>query len=180
MEKNTGTVSDKFIKKLTETKIRELLTAISIQYPTEFKKSYIKSELEYILKHVTMQNLDPIKLKESKAKYKAAYAKKRQNASIISDSDRCTGRVWGNIFEIKDNNILEPINTLPSQYKVINFDDIDLDEFNSTYVIGNRCKTKKIGDKYCKRHSEHLIHGDFFEKPSAELCFHYIKDNKLL
>jgi len=176
-------MTDKFIKKLTETKIKELLIAISIQYPKQFNKSHINSELEYILKHITMMHLDPIKLKESKDKFKKKQKQNKLNPNIISDGDRCKARIWGKIFEINeinDDNILTPINKIPKQYKVTNFDDIDLDEFNSRYVIGTRCKNKKNSDKYCKRHSQHLIHGDFFEKPSAELCFHYIKDNKLL
>jgi hypothetical protein len=35
-------------------------------------------------------------------------------------------------------------------------------------------------NKYCKLHANHLIHGDYLEIPSKELCYHFIKDGKYL
>ena len=56
-----------------------------------------------------------------------------------------------------------------------------LKSFIDKYVIGSRClKTKCKDIQYCNLHSEHLIHGDYLEIPSKELCYHFIKDGKYL
>ena len=75
----------------------------------------------------------------------------------------------------------EKINNIETKYKVIDYKDIDLEEFTKKYIIGSRCSKSKIKEnKYCKLHANHLIHGDYFEIPSKELCYHFIKDGKYL
>ena len=79
----------------------------------------------------------------------------------------------GNITTIVDN--------LEKQYLVDDFKLININTFNSKYQIGLRCKNKHIfNSKYCKLHNKHLIHGDFLEPPSKELCFHFIKDGNYI
>ena len=46
----------------------------------------------------------------------------------------------------------------------------NLKSFTDKYIIGSRCSKPKMKDcKYCKLHSNHLIHGDYLELPSKEL-----------
>ena len=43
-----------------------------------------------------------------------------------------------------------------------------------------RDKNRFNDNKYCKLHSNHLIHGDYLESPNKELCYHFMKDGKYL
>ena len=64
---------------------------------------------------------------------------------------------------------------------MLDYKHIDLKSFTDKYIIGSRCSKPKMKDyKYCKLHSNHLIHGDYLELPSKELCYHFIKDGKYL
>ena len=76
---------------------------------------------------------------------------------------------------------MKKVNDIENKYKVIDYKHIDLNAFTDKYVIGSRCSKKKCKDiQYCNLHSEHLIHGDYLEIPSKELCYHFIKDGKYL
>jgi len=73
------------------------------------------------------------------------------------------------------------LNNIDNKFKVDDFNDLDIDDFNSKYIIGLRCSRNKDNkNKYCKTHTKHLIHGDYLELPDKELCYHFIKDGKYL
>ena len=79
-----------------------------------------------------------------------------------------------------DSAILDKI---PDKFKVIDFIKLDCKQFTKRYELGSRCSNKqslKLKSKYCALHTKHLIHGDFFTDPEAELIFHFMKENKLL
>ena len=41
-------------------------------------------------------------------------------------------------------------------------------------------KIKYKDNIYCKLHTQHLIHGNYKDIPSQELCYHFMKDGKYL
>ena len=76
---------------------------------------------------------------------------------------------------------MNPVKILPDIFKVIDFKNINVNKFNKNYIIGLQCKNSKYKDsKYCKLHTYHLIHGDYKEIPSQEICYHFIKNGKYL
>ena len=76
---------------------------------------------------------------------------------------------------------MKKINNVEDKFKIDDFIDLDIKDFNSKYTIGTRCsKTKMQNGKYCKLHNKHLIHGDYLEIPNKELCYHFMKDGKYL
>jgi len=107
------------------------------------------------------------------ANAKTANAKK-SNISKLSNVDRCCARIWNNIYE---RNTLKEVSDIDDKYRVKDFADIKIKSFNNQYIIGSQCKRKKSnGEKYCFQHKTHLPHGDYFDIPTKEICFHYLKE----
>ena len=154
-----------FYKEFTKTKIHELLSVISKNYPNEFSNDKINSELDYLIQHIEYTT-DKQERKERKKEKKT-----------IDSIDQCCARSWDNIYSKTDNN---KITSLPKKFKSEDLDKFKLKEFNENYCLGKRCIAKKHNSKYCKLHEQHLVHGDFTETPTVELCYHFIKDNKIL
>jgi len=167
---------NKLINKIIDNKINNLLTVINKNYPEKFKKEYIEIELNYIKNNINLvSTINKINLYSTKEK-KENKAKKDNKVDNIN---RCCGRIWNDSIFYKQT--MKKVNELPKQFKVIDFKDIDIDKFNNNYILGLQCKNKKINDSnYCKLHSTHLIHGDFKNLPSKELCYHFIKDGNYL
>ena len=180
------------IEKIIEDKIRLLLNIINKNYSSKFKKEYIDKEIEYIKTHILFKPyikkiiLPPkkfLKLKY-KPKIKTKHIKNINkniniNKHINTKEHMCCARVWNDdIFERTTMNKVKDIKKI---FKVIDFKDINIEEFNKTYIIGLQCKKKKYkNNNYCSLHSKHLIHGNYTEKPSKELCYHFMKDGKYL
>jgi len=102
---------------------------------------------------------------------------------IDNDINRCSGRIWSEY--IFNSKTMVKLNEIDDKFKVDDFIDIDIKDFTSKYIIGKRCSKNKsnnenLDSKYCKLHSKHLIHGDYLESPTKELCFHFMKDGKYL
>jgi len=105
--------------------------------------------------------------------------KKIKIKPIINDQDRCSGRSWSN--DIIERTTLTKIIEINKHFKVNNFNDINNKLFNEKYIIGVQCKHKKVENKkYCKLHENHLIHGDYREIQSKEICYNFIKNIKYL
>jgi hypothetical protein len=154
-----------FYKEFTKNKIHELLNIISKNYPNNFSNDKIIDELEYIMQHIEYTTNKKPRKKMMKEK------------KIIDSVDQCCARSWDNIYSKNNNNI---ITSLPKKFKCEDLDKFKLKEFNEIYCLGKRCIAKKHNSKYCKLHEQHLVHGDFNELPTVELCYHFIKDNKIL
>lgn len=189
------------INNIIDSRIKGILETINLNYPNKFNKKLVEREFEYIKKHIILDkinkktiddtdkldklyNLDKldnkhiIKKKLIKIKHieiQKPVVKKR----IISIENQCSARVWNDSIFLKKN--MKKVNDIENKYKVIDYKHIDLNAFTDKYVIGSRCcKAKVKENKYCNLHSEHLIHGDYLEIPSKELCYHFIKDGKYL
>ena len=192
-----------FMINLIDSRIKSILKTISLNYPEKFSKILIDKEVEYIKKHIVLEYLNIINIKDDKLDVKHIIKKKIIKIKhiqiknivvkpfekliekpvvkkrIINIEEQCSGRVWTDSIFSKKNK--EKINNIETKYKVIDYKDIDLEDFTKKYIIGSRCSKSKIKEnKYCKLHANHLIHGDYFEIPSKELCYHFIKDGKYL
>ena len=204
LETTTINNMNKIMNNIINSKIKSLLETISLNYPEKFNNKLIDKELEYIKKHIILENINSnedkkrknsivktqiIKKNLIKIKYiqinKPVVNKPVVNKTVVNKTinieDQCSGRVWNDsIFSTKTMKITNDIET---KYKVLDYKHIDLKEFSKQYIIGSRCsniKIKEEGSKYCKLHSKHLIHGDYLEMPTKELCYHFIKDGKYL
>lgn len=176
------------IDKILDNKLKQLLTIINKTYPTKFKKEFIEIELKYIKQHI---NIKPYikqiqvtditnKISENENSTPTITIETKSKPEyVIDDSNRCNGRIWSaDIFNRKTMKIM---NDIPQQFKVIDFKDINIDKFNTNYIIGLQCKKSKYkNSNYCKLHTHHLIHGDFKDIPNKELCYHFIKDGNYL
>jgi len=185
---------ENILNKLVETRIISILETININYPDKFPKPQINKELNYIKEHIHWKkqihnNIKKIKVKQKpklkpKLKLKLKHKINLDNESIIIknneiDINKCSGRIWS--VHIKNSKTMKKINDIDNKFKVDDFIDIDIKEFNSKYIIGSRCSKNKISNsKYCKLHYKHLIHGDYLESPNKELCYHFMKDGKYL
>ena len=160
---------DNILDNIIDNRLRQLLEIISIKYATKFKHEYIECEIEYLKKHIMIKD-NIVKIKK---------VKKIKSKPIISEQDRCNGRVWSN--DIIERTTMTKITEINKQFKVSDFKDINNKLFNEKYIIGTQCRNKKLeNNKYCKLHDHHLIHGDCKEIPSKEICFHFVKDGKYL
>ena len=200
---------------IVNSRILNLLEIININYPDKFNKNNIEKELNYIKEHIhwkkkdnsqtSLESKNKIKLKtrtklnnkannkvnkvnNKKLKFKKKTKKKEIDKVIQTENNiqQCSGRVWSeHIFNRKN---MKKLNDIEDKFKVEDFNDLDIKEFNSKYVIGLRCSRNKIemiddsnkNNTYCKLHSKHLIHGDYLVTPDKELCHHFIKDGKYL
>jgi hypothetical protein len=185
------------LEKLVDSRILTILETINSNYPDKFAKKDIDKEIIYIKEHILWKqqelqiNKEKIK-KEKKKKKKKIKLKLKFKASIqdtnqihnqthneTNDLNQCSGRVWSNYIINKIN--MKQLNDIDEKFKVEDFIDIDIKEFNSKYIIGTRCSKKTYNtNKYCKLHLNHLIHGDYLESPNKELCYHFMKDGKYL
>ena len=175
------------LDKLVNSRILTILETIHINYPDKFKIKNIEQEMVYIKEHILWKQQELQNKKEKlkrKKKIKIKLKLKQKNnynhAEIIdNESNKCSGRVWSNYIIDKKNN--KQLNEIDDKFKVEDFIDIDIKEFNSKYSIGSRCcKNKMTNSKYCNLHSKHLIHGDYLESPNKELCYHFMKDGNYL
>jgi hypothetical protein len=172
------------IDKLIDSRIINILEIINQKYPETFPKSIVEKELVFIKNHIICKKNKKQKQKKKckrKVKEEKVDVEKVEKVEIDSNNSNtyCSGRIWhSGIFNIKNMKIVD---NLEKQYLVDDFKLININTFNSKYQIGLRCKNKHIfNSKYCKLHNKHLIHGDFLEPPSKELCFHFIKDGNYI
>ena len=165
---------ENIIENIIENKLRQLLEIISVKYSTKFKHEHIENEIEYLKKHIMFKD-NSVKIK----KVKQIKIKKIKIKQTINDHERCSGRVWSN--DIIEKSTMTKITEITKRFKVNDFKDINNKLFNEKYIIGLQCRHKKIeNNKYCKLHQKHLIHGDYKEIPSKEICYHFMKDAKYL
>lgn len=183
------------INNIIDFRLKSILEIISLNYPEKFSKKLIDKEFEYIKKHIILEKINTINtednilddneidekhiIKNKIIKIKHIQIKHSVVKKVINIEEQCLGRVWNDsIFSRKTQ---KKINNIETKYKVLNYKDINLEEFTKKYIIGSRCSKLKIKEgKYCKLHTKHLIHGDYLEIPSKELCYHFIKDGKYL
>ena len=167
------------LKNIIDSRIQNLLEIINVNYPDKFKKEHIDKEIIYIKKHIvwkTKTENTENTVKETKEVKKTNETKTKTNTQ---SNTQCSGRVWSDYIFSKQ--IMKKLNDINDKFKVVDFIDLDIKDFNNKYVIGKRCCNNKIQNgKYCKMHSKHLIHGDYLESPKKELCYHFIKDGKYL
>jgi len=157
---------------IADERIRCILETISNNYPEKFNSELIDTEFEYIKNKLNWKYYDK---QNTVTKLKTTINKTSENNS----ENKCSGRVWSNyIFSRKTNKSVDDVN---DKFKVKDFNDLNIKEFNDKYIIGKNCKNFKIkNSEYCKLHSKHLIHGNYLETPSKELCYHFMKDGKYL
>jgi len=183
---------DKLIDSIINDKLINLLTIISKYNPKTFKKEYIQKELDLIKSNLTKNNLTKINLtkinltkinltknNKSSKKYKSTTQTKKIYIKKTNSKNNCCARVWSN--NILDKKTKKKVSEIDKVFKVIDFNDINNELFNENYTIGEQCKKNKYKNtNYCKLHLIHLIHGNYKEKPSKELCYHFMKDGKYL
>ena len=173
---------DKLIDSIINDKLINLLTVISKNNPKTFKKEYIQKELDLIKTNLIKINLTKINLNKnnkSSKKYKSTTQTKTIYIKKTNSKNNCCARVWSN--SILDKKTKKKVSEIDKVFKVIDFNDINNELFNENYTIGEQCKKNKYKNtNYCKLHCNHLIHGNYKEKPSKELCYHFMKDGKYL
>ena len=183
---------DKLIDSIINDKLINLLTIISKNNPKTFKKEYIQKELDLIKTNLTKNNLIKTNLiksnltktnltknNKSSKKYKSTTQTKKIYIKKTNSKNICCARVWSN--SILDKKTKKKVSEIDKVFKVIDFNDINNELFNENYTIGEQCKKNKYKNtNYCKLHLIHLIHGNYKEKPSKELCYHFMKDGKYL
>jgi len=193
---------DKLIDSIINDKLINLLTVISKNNPKTFKKEYIQKELDLIKTNLTKTNLIKTNLtktnltktnlikinltkinlnknNKSSKKYKSTTQTKTIYIKKTNSKNNCCARVWSN--SILDKKTKKKVSEIDKVFKVIDFNDINNELFNENYTIGEQCKKNKYKNtNYCKLHLIHLIHGNYKEKPSKELCYHFMKDGKYL
>lgn len=192
MEDALDNVIENMIQDIIDKRVLDILKTINKNYPEQFSRSNIKSELEYLKEHIIIKNtdLDLVKNEEistgallegsgvSEGSRRIKINTKTKSKKEISNSERCNARKWSpEIICLKTG---KPITKVIAKFRVSDYRDLDVDAFLSKYKIGNRCNNKINGAKYCKLHNQHLIHGDYFENPDKELCYHFLKGAKLV
>ena len=183
---------DKLIDSIINDTLINLLTVISKNNPNTFKKEYIQKELDLIKTNLIKTNLTKTNLNKtnlnktnlnknnkSSKKYKSTTQTKTIYIKKTNSKNNCCARVWSN--SILDKKTKKKVSEIDKVFKVIDFNDINNELFNENYTIGEQCKKNKYKNtNYCKLHLIHLIHGNYKEKPSKELCYHFMKDGKYL
>ena len=105
--------------------------------------------------------------------------KKKKQIKQITEEERCCARIWNN--DIIEKKTMSKVNKIANEFKVFDFKDINIKQFDKKYSLGLQCKKIKYKDStYCKLHTQHLIHGNYKDIPSQELCYHFMKDGKYL
>ena len=153
------------LEKLVDSRILTILETININYPDKFPKKDIDKEIIYIKEHILWKqeelqiNKEKIK-KEKKKKKKKIKLKLKFKDSIqdtnqihnqTNDLNQCSGRVWSNYIINKIN--MKQLTDIDEKFKVEDFIDIDIKEFNSKYIIGTRCSKKT----YNTNNIQHLL-----------------------
>ena len=183
---------NKVIDSIIVDKLINLLTVISKNNPDTFKKEYINSELELIKNNLSIIYTIVSKECNKKIKVKKKYYKpiqtnkttktnysKTNYSKKTNSKNNCLARVWSDT--IVDKNTLTKVIELDKLFKVKDFNAINNDIFNEKYSLGKQCtKHTYANTNYCKLHLTHLIHGNYKEKPSKELCYHFMKEGKYL
>jgi hypothetical protein len=176
-ELESRSILNTIIEKISETRLRQLLEIISKKYPTQFKYKDIPTEVDYLKNHIIV--------KPYKKKITPLPELVNQStitilpSSRLSKENQCCARVWNDSIFEKDT--MTKITELPELFKVSDFKHINIKKFNSKYTVGLQCRKKKYeNSSYCKLHIHHLIHGDYTELPSKEICYHFMKDGKYL
>jgi len=194
-------IVNKIINDILDRKILEILKQINNVYPDKFPKKNIKFEFEFIKNNIKLSNYSGNKIIQAKTNTEQTILdnKKKQingNSSKsstksstkssskpiskcnIESQNRCKARVWNNIY---DRNTLKEVSDIDKKFKVKDFIDIKIKEFNGKYIVGTQCRRKKSEDNiYCNQHKKHCPHGNYFEIPPKELCLHYMKDGNYL
>ena len=94
---------------------------------------------------------------------------------------KCCARTWSDHIFKRNCKVSIKLNDIDDKFKVTDYNDINIKEFHDNYIIGKQCnKSVDIKTKYCKLHTRHLVHGDYFSLPTKELCYHFMKDGKYL
>jgi len=178
---------------IVDSRIQNLLEIISINYPKNFKNTDIKKELIYIKKHIfwkTKVNISKPKDKDknknkdvnknvARTKFKKKNKTKDKTKDKTKEINKCSGRIWSKY--ILNSKNMKQINDIEDKFKIDDFNDLDIKDFNSKYIVGLRCSKQKMqNSKYCKLHDKHLIHGDYLKSPNKELCYHFMKDGQYL
>lgn len=175
------------VESIIDTRIISLLEVISNNYPDKFDKKLISKELAYIKDHIDYKRSEPTLVKPIDKPIVKPIDSKQNNKHNNNNNNnccddvslQCSGRIWSNnIYNSKD---LKKVDDVDIKFKVKDYKDINLKSFLDKYTIGLKCSKKKCDNsKYCKSHSNNLIHGDFLEKPSQELCYHFLKHGKYI
>jgi len=184
---------DNIIQDILKKRITELLTIIHNNCKTQFTKDDIQTELNIILEKIELLN----QFQNNKCNtgdINNIISNNIISNNIISNnnidtinnsnnnSNLCNARIWGKgiIYNIKTG---EKVKKIPEKYNVTDFADINEKLFNKNFVIGCKCKRKKIdvpGSEYCRQHTIHLPHDNFTKPPDKELIFHYLKEGKYI
>lgn len=187
---------ENIIENIIDSRIKNLLEIININYPDKFNKQLIDKEFKYIKHHIKFikykklkkKNTETTETNTSETTTSETNTNETNTSKIktpiktpILDNNQCCARTWNhNIIDRKTDINIEK-NKLDPIFNVFNYKDINNKLFNNKYKIGLRCKNVKYLDTvYCKLHNKHLIHGNYNEIPSKELCYHFIKDGKYL
>ena len=172
---NKEPILDTIIKSIVNEHILDLLKIINRKYPDKFQKDKIELEFELIKKSIEYYKINT-KTNNISRDYKSKES--RQTLLNNENEKRCNARIWGKIY---DRNLNTEIIQIDSKYNVTDFEDIKIKSFHKKYKIGCQCKREYIeGNKYCKQHTIRKPHGDYFEEPSKELVFHFMKNNKYI
>jgi hypothetical protein len=163
----------KIIDKIIESRLRSLLNIISEKYPDKFDNKLIKNELEYIKNHIKIKQISSEI--HNLSKNKIVLRKKR---IPVDDNARCLARVWKGIYNRQSMN---EITDLETQFKVTDLKKLNVKKFDEKYIIGAQCSRPHLSnEKYCKLHKKRLVHGDYTEIPSKDLCYHFITENNYM
>jgi len=174
-------MEDTIINKIIENKVRTLLEIINKNYPNKFKTENIDTELDYIIKHINIIVKDTNAGTNADVTLNTNIKIKTKKLNIaIAHENRCCARCWhdGDVF---DRDTMSKIKDIDTIFKVSDFKDINIKKFNKKYILGLQCKKiKSESSNYCKLHTQHLIHGNYNDIPSKEICYHFMKDGKYL
>lgn len=177
------------IENIMRKRALDLLEIISSRYPTKFPKNLISKELDFILSQINIDEINNTNIgategasdekdKKIKQEKKNNIEKNKRGTKLVDMGERCNARIWDNIFELSTK---KEIANVDDKFNVKDFNDIDIKQFQGKYIVGVQCRRKKtINSKYCFQHNKHLPHGDYFLKPTPELCLHFMKDGNYI
>lgn len=173
---------DNIIQDILKKRITELLTIIHNNYKIQFTKDDIQTELNIILEKIELNQFQNNKCNTGDTGTTCNKSITNSNNNSNNNSNLCNARIWGKgiIYNIKTG---EKVKKIPEKYNVTDFADINEKLFNKNFVIGCKCKRKKIdvlGSEYCRQHTIHLPHDNFTKPPDKELIFHYLKEGKYI
>jgi hypothetical protein len=178
---------NKLLESILDKNILELLKIINSNYPDKFPKKNINLEFEFIKNNIKFINSNKTNNSNNVININVNGGQKLNNVvssntkkviKTVLDINRCNARIWNNIYE---RATLKEVSDIDKKFKVKDFADIKVKAFHEKYIVGTQCKRQKSSDSiYCFQHKTYLPHGNIFEIPSKELCFHYMKDGNYL